>query len=65
MDAVKADKRAGIVVPTRSPLERYTSARRAEFLLSNSATQKDYRRARKEVKKLGLDPEAIRHRRPE
>jgi AbrB family looped-hinge helix DNA binding protein len=39
--------------------------RKAEFLLSNSATQKDYQRARKEVKKLGLDPEAIPHRRPE
>ncbi len=47
------------------PVERYAPERKAEFLLSNSATQKDYQRARKEVKKLGLDPEAIPHRRPE
>lgn len=47
------------------PVERYTPERKAEFLLSTAATEKDYRRARKEVKKLGLDPDAIAHRRPE
>jgi AbrB family looped-hinge helix DNA binding protein len=46
------------------PVERYTSERKAEFLLSTATTQEDYRRARKEVKKLGLDPDAIPHRRP-
>jgi AbrB family looped-hinge helix DNA binding protein len=46
------------------PLERYCPERKAEFLLSNATSAQDYRRARKEVKKLGLDPDAIPHRRP-
>ena len=47
------------------PVERYTPERKAEFLLSTATTEKDYQRARKEVKKLGLDPDAIPHHRPE
>jgi hypothetical protein len=47
------------------PVERYTPERKAEFLLSNALDAKDYREARKEVRKLGLDPDKIRHRRPE
>ena len=46
------------------PVERYTPERKAEFLLSNSIDAGDYRRARKQVRKLGLDPDAIPHRRP-
>lgn len=46
------------------PVERYTPERKAEFLLSTATTAKDYQRARREVTKLGLDPDAIRHRRP-
>ena len=46
------------------PLERYSPERKAEFLLSTATTAQDYRRARKEVKKLGLDPDAIPHRPP-
>jgi len=46
------------------PVERYTAERKAEFLLSTATTAKDYQRARKEVKRLGLDPDAIRHQRP-
>ncbi len=46
------------------PVERYTPERKAEFLLSTATTPKDYKRARNEVKKLGLDPDAIPHRRP-
>lgn len=52
--------RPAIVVP----VERYTPERKAEFLLSNAVDQADYRKARKEVRKLGLDPDAIPHRRP-
>jgi len=47
------------------PIERYTAERKAEFLLSTATTKKDYRRARNEVKKLGLDPDTISHRRLE
>jgi bifunctional DNA-binding transcriptional regulator/antitoxin component of YhaV-PrlF toxin-antitoxin module len=46
------------------PVERYTPARKAEFLLSNATTQADYRRARKEVRQLGLNPDSVPHRRP-
>jgi AbrB family looped-hinge helix DNA binding protein len=46
------------------PVERYTPARKAEFLLSNAIDDADYRKARKDVRKMGLDPDAIPHRRP-
>jgi bifunctional DNA-binding transcriptional regulator/antitoxin component of YhaV-PrlF toxin-antitoxin module len=46
------------------PVERYTPERKAEFLLSNAVDANDYRRARKEVRKLRLDPDSIRHVRP-
>jgi len=46
------------------PVERYTPERKAEFLLSNAIDQPDYRKARKEVRKLGLNPDTISHRRP-
>jgi AbrB family looped-hinge helix DNA binding protein len=46
------------------PIERYTPERKAEFLLSNATTRADYRKARKEVQKLGIDADSIPHRRP-
>ncbi|HUN62311.1 MAG TPA: AbrB/MazE/SpoVT family DNA-binding domain-containing protein [Candidatus Sulfotelmatobacter sp.] len=46
------------------PVERYSPERRAEFLLTNATDARDYQRARKEIKKLGLDPDQILHRRP-
>lgn len=46
------------------PVERYSPERKAEFLLSNAVDAPDYRKARKEVRKLGLDPDSIPHRRP-
>ena len=46
------------------PVEIYTPERKAEFLLTNSVDAKDYARARKEVERMGLHPDAIPHRRP-
>ena len=46
------------------PVERYTPERKAEFVFSNATTDRDYIQARKEVKKLGIDPDSIPHRRP-
>lgn len=46
------------------PIELYSPPRRAEFLLSNAVDEEDYARAREEVRKLGLDPDSIPHRRP-
>jgi AbrB family looped-hinge helix DNA binding protein len=47
------------------PVERYTPERKAEFLLSNAVDGDDYRKARKDVRKMGLDPDSIPHRRPD
>jgi AbrB family looped-hinge helix DNA binding protein len=46
------------------PVERYTPERKAEFLLSNAIDDADYRKAIKDVRKMGLDPDSIPHRRP-
>lgn len=45
------------------PVEKYSPERKAEFLLSTATNEKDYRAARREVKKLGIDPDSVRHRR--
>jgi hypothetical protein len=41
--------------------ERYSLARKAEFLLNNAATKAEYEVARREVRALGLDPDAVPH----
>ena len=46
------------------PVETYSPQRKAELLLSNSTDARDYARALKAVKALGLDPAAIPHHKP-
>jgi AbrB family looped-hinge helix DNA binding protein len=46
------------------PIEKYSPERKAEFLLFNATNAVDYRKARAEVQKLGIDPDSIPHRRP-
>jgi AbrB family looped-hinge helix DNA binding protein len=46
------------------PVEIYTPERKAEFLLSNAIGKRDYNQARKEVRKMGLDPDKIPHYKP-
>jgi AbrB family looped-hinge helix DNA binding protein len=46
------------------PVEIYTPARVAEFLLTNAVNAKDYRAAVRAVRKLGIDPRTIAHERP-
>jgi len=46
------------------PVERYTPERKAEFLLSNATDEIDFRKARRAVRRLGLNPDSIRHKRP-
>ena len=53
--AVRSSSQAG---------ERYTPRRLAQFLLQNAVDAADYTAARREVKKLGLDPDTIPHDRP-
>jgi hypothetical protein len=45
-------------------VERHTSERKAEFLLSNAVKDLDYREARNTVLAIGLDPDFIPHRLP-
>jgi AbrB family looped-hinge helix DNA binding protein len=45
-------------------VEAYTPERKAEFLLSNAVDEDDYARAVREVRRLGLDPDEIPHKRP-
>ena len=46
------------------PVEVYSPRRKAELLLNNAVDAADYKRAVRAVRKLGLDPESIPHRRP-
>jgi hypothetical protein len=46
------------------PIEKYSPLRKAEFLLSTATSASDYRRARREVTRLGLDPDSIPRRSP-
>ncbi len=43
------------------PVEIYTPERIAEFRLNNALDAEDYQAARKEVRAMGLDPDAIAH----
>jgi hypothetical protein len=44
-----------------SAVERYTPRRLAQFLLENATDAADYASARREVRKLGLDPDRVPH----
>jgi len=45
-------------------VEIYTPERKAEFLLNCAINAEDYASAREEVRRLGLDPDAIDHTPP-
>jgi AbrB family looped-hinge helix DNA binding protein len=64
---VAEERDDGILIrpATVLPAEVYTPERRAEFLLSNAIDIEEYWRARDEVKRMGLDPNRIKHHRPE
>jgi len=47
------------------PVEIYSDERKAEFLLNNAITPKDYASAVKKVSKMGLLPEKIPHKKPD
>jgi AbrB family looped-hinge helix DNA binding protein len=47
------------------PLETYTLEQRAAYLLDNAVDDADYEAARKSVRAMGLDPDAIPHARPD
>jgi AbrB family looped-hinge helix DNA binding protein len=45
-------------------VEMYSDQRTAEFLLSNAVDADDYARARDDVRAMGIDPDAVAHRKP-
>ena len=47
------------------PVEVYSPQRKAEFLLSKAVDVEDYDWAVTEVRRMGLDPEEVPHRKPE
>jgi AbrB family looped-hinge helix DNA binding protein len=46
------------------PIEVWAPERRAAFLLENAVDRKDYAWARREVRRIGLDPDTIPHGKP-
>ena len=63
---IAEDREEGILIrPALAvPLETYSQERKAEFLLSNAVDAQDYARAEEEVRKTGLDPATVAHRKP-
>src|ERR1700729_3165255 len=63
---VAEEREDGILIrpATVLPVEIYSAERRAEFLLNNAVGAEDYRRARSEVKRMGLNPDHTIHHKP-
>ena len=63
---IEEEKEDGVLIrpAVAMPVEVYSNERRAEFLLSNAVDEDDYQKACREVDKMGLDPDSVRHRRP-
>ena len=59
-------KRGGLLIRAAEAIrvELYTKERKAGFLLENSLGRADYARARRDVRKMGLDPDKIPHTPP-
>ena len=64
-DSIPANTARGASAADRMPVEEYSAERKAEFLLSNAVDEQDYAWAVREVRKLGIDPEAVLHERRE
>ena len=63
-NGMPANTAKGSSAADRMPIEEYSAERKAEFLLSNAVDELDYAWAVREVRKLGVDPEAVSHERP-
>lgn len=54
-----------LIIPAVAiPVEIYSKERKAEFILSNAIDEEDYQEAREEVRKLGVDPDSVKHYKP-
>lgn len=60
---IAEEREDGVLIrPTVSySVEIYTPERKAEFLLSNAISEKDYQKAREAVREMGVDPDKITH----
>ncbi len=60
---IEEEREDGVLIrpAVAMPVEIYGDERQAEFLLSNAVDEEDYQLARKEVEKMGLDPDRIQH----
>ena len=63
---IAEERKEGVLIRPAAvrPMESYTPERQAEFLLSNATDAKDYAQAVRQVRKMGLDPARIPHRKP-
>jgi hypothetical protein len=63
---VAEEREDGILIrpATVQPVEVCTPERKAEFLLNNAVDAADHREARAELKRPGVDPDQIKHKRP-
>ncbi|HEV8542801.1 MAG TPA: AbrB/MazE/SpoVT family DNA-binding domain-containing protein [Verrucomicrobiae bacterium] len=53
-------RKDGVLLRPQST-EIYTLEEKASFLLSNAVNERDYLRAKRDVRKLGLDPSEVPH----
>ena len=63
-DSMPANATKGDSEPDGMPVEEYSAERKAEFLLSNAVDELDYAWAVRQVRRLGVDPDAVPHERP-
>ena len=63
-NAIQANMAKRDSAADQMPIEEYSAERKTEFLLSNAVDQVDYAWAVREVRKLGVDPDAVPHGRP-
>lgn len=66
-DVIAEETAEGILIrpAVTLPVEIYSPARKAEFLLSNAVDAEDYREAVEAVREMGLDPDDVEHYRPD
>ncbi len=60
---IAEETRDGVLIRPAAtvPIEIYSAERKAEFMLSNAVGKKGYEVAKKEVRKMGLDPDKVTH----
>src|SRR5436190_1394448 len=63
--ALEANEGGILLRPVDDPgIELYTPERKTEFFLNNAMDDADYAWAVEQVRKMGLDPDTIPHRKP-